>query len=392
MTTTATTLRVVIPRPLYQAYDYDCPDMPLPKVGCRVRVPLGPHSLVGIIVERSFISTFDKLRPIESILDTDPLFDSQLLDLLQWASIYYHHPIGEVLFSALPKRLRKGLPLLQNFAWHLNCDDLDDARQQSKRAKRQLELLEQLAQHSLTEAQLTSLHLGKWRGPMKALAAKGFAKREAVVPEKCKESIDHPNQHLITLSEEQDTCLLKLDECLAQTNLKPVLVHGITGSGKTEIYLRAIKIVLAQGKQALLMIPEIGLTPQLFQRFCDFFPNQTVVALHSGLNDLERAQNWQSAHTGEADVVVGTRSSVFCSFNNLGMIIIDEEHDGSFKQQEGFHYHARDLAVKRASQLKIPIILGSATPALETLLNAERKRYHYLLLNQRPGTRKRPQN
>ena len=390
MTKTPTTLRVVIPRPLYQAYDYDCPDQPLPELGCRVRVPLGPHSLVGIIIERGFTSDFDKLRPIESVLDSSPLFDQSLLELLQWASVYYHHPIGEVLFAALPKRLRKGLPLLQNFAWHLNCDDIEEAKQQSKRAKRQLELLEQLIQHSLTEAQLTSLHLGKWRSPMKALAAKGLARRELVVPEKRQQSVEHPNQNLITLSDEQAHCMTQLAEWLAADDIKPILLHGITGSGKTEIYLRAIKPVLARGKQALLMIPEIGLTPQLFQRFCDFFPNQTVVALHSGLNDLERAQNWQSAHTGEADIVVGTRSSVFCGFKHLGMIIIDEEHDGSFKQQEGFHYHARDLAVKRASQLKIPIIIGSATPALETLLNAQRKRYHYLLLNQRPGTRQRP--
>ena len=390
MTKTPTTLRVVIPRPLYQAYDYDCPDSPLPEIGCRVRVPLGPHSLVGIIIERGFTSDFDKLRPIESVLDSSPLFDQQLLELLQWASVYYHHPIGEVLFAALPKRLRKGQPLLQNFAWHLNCDDIEAARQQIKRAKRQLELLEQLTQHSLTEAQLTSLYLGKWRNPMKALAEKGLARRELVVPERHSESVEHPNQNQITLSDEQENCLIQLSEWLAVDDIKPVLLHGITGSGKTEIYLRAIKHVLSQGRQALLMIPEIGLTPQLFQRFCDFFPNQTVVAFHSGLNDLQRAQNWQSAHTGEADIVVGTRSSVFCGFRNLGMIIIDEEHDGSFKQQEGFHYHARDLAVKRASQLKIPILLGSATPALETLLNAERKRYHYLLLNQRPGTRQRP--
>ena len=391
MTNTPMTLRVVIPRPLYQAYDYECSDhQPLPKVGCRVRVPLGPHSLVGIIIESGFTSEFDKLRPIESVLDSTPLFDKPLLALLQWASVYYHHPIGEVLFAALPKRLRKGQPLLQSFAWHLNCDDIEDAKQQAKRAKRQLELLEQLEQHRLTEAQLTSLHLGKWRSPMKALESKGLVRRELIAPEKREESIDHPNQNKITLSDEQEANLIQLAEWLSDEALKPVLLHGITGSGKTEIYLRAIKPVLEQGRQALLMIPEIGLTPQLFQRFCDFFPNQTVVALHSGLNDLERAQNWQSAQTGVADIVVGTRSSVFCGFQNLGMIIIDEEHDGSFKQQEGFHYHARDLAVKRATQLKIPIILGSATPALETLLNAERKRYHYLQLSQRPGTRQRP--
>ena len=390
MTTTPMTVRVVIPRPLYQAYDYACLDQPHPEVGCRVRVPLGPHSLVGIVIERGFVSEHAKLRPIESTLDSTPLFKKSLLELLKWASVYYHHPIGEVLFSALPKRLRKGQPLLESYAWHLDCDDIDHAKQQTRRGKRQLALLEQLIQHSLTETQLTSLHLGKWRTPMKALEAKGLVKRELVAVKLNHESTDHPNQYLITLSDEQDSCLTQLAKCLTSDTLKPVLVHGITGSGKTEIYLRAIKTVLAQGKQALLMIPEIGLTPQLFKRFCDFFPNQTVVALHSGLNDLERAQNWQSAQTGEADVVVGTRSSVFCEFSDLGMIIIDEEHDGSFKQQEGFHYHARDLAVKRASQLSIPIILGSATPALETLLNAQRKRYHYLLLNQRPGARQRP--
>ncbi|MGB1310736.1 MAG: DEAD/DEAH box helicase, partial [Leucothrix sp.] len=357
MTHTSTTLRVVIPRPLYRAYDYECLEQPIPKVGCRVRVPLGPHSLVGIVIERGFTSDFDKLRPIESVIDSVPLFDSQLLDLLQWASVYYHHPIGEVLFTALPKRLRKGLPLLQNFAWHLHANDIEAAREQTKRAKRQLELLNQLHQHSLTEAQLTSQYLGKWRGPMKALAEKGLCKRIPVVPDTGKATVEHANQYQITLSEEQDHSLAQLSEYLIDDTLKPILLHGITGSGKTEIYLRAIKQALLQGKQALLMIPEIGLTPQLFQRFCDFFPEQTVVALHSGLNDLERTQNWQSAQSGEADIVVGTRSSVFCGFKKLGMIIIDEEHDGSFKQQEGFHYHARDLAVKRASQLSIPIIL-----------------------------------
>jgi len=390
MTQTPTTLRVVIPRPLYQAYDYECSDSPLPEIGCRVRVPLGSRNLVGIIIERGITSDFDKLKPIESVLDSSPLFDQQLLRLLRWASVYYHHPIGEVLFAALPKRLRIGLPLLQNYAWHLNCKDIENAREQTKRAKRQLELLNQLTLHSLTEAQLTSLHPGKWRNPMKALADKGFARRELVIPRRRNQSVEHANQSQITLSVEQENCLIQLSEWLVADELKPILLHGITGSGKTEIYLRAIKSVLLQNKQALLMIPEIGLTPQLFQRFCDFFPTLTVVALHSGLNDLQRTQNWQSAKSGEADIVVGTRSSVFCGFHKLGIIIIDEEHDGSFKQQEGFHYHARDLAVKRASQLKIPIIIGSATPALETLLNAERKRYHHLLLNHRPGIRQRP--
>ena len=384
-------VRVVIPRPLYQAFDYNC-NLPLPEAGCRVRVPLGVNStVVGIVTESGVTSEFDKLKSVESILDEKPLLDTSLLSLLQWASLYYHHPIGEVLFSALPKRLREGRELLENYSWHLVCEDHEAALTTLKRAKLQRELFQQLQSHDMTEAQLTSLHLSKWRKPMQQLEEKTWVERRkisndnTITPE-----VDHPNQHLIELSDEQTDSLTQLAEWREKEMQTPALLHGITGSGKTEIYLRAIKPELEAGRQALLMIPEIGLTPQLFQRFCDFFPNQTVVALHSGLNDSQRAQNWQSAHTGEADVVVGTRSSIFCAFKNLGIIIIDEEHDGSFKQQEGFHYHARDLAVKRANQLNIPILLGSATPALETLLNAERGRYHYLQLKNRPGTRKPP--
>lgn len=383
-------VRVVIPRPLYQAFDYHC-NQPLPEAGCRVRVPLGPnHTVVGIVTESDVTSDFAKLKSVDSVLDAKPLLDSSLLTLLQWASVYYHHPIGEVLFSALPKRLREGRELLESFSWHLNCEDISTALTDLKRARLQRELFEQLQPHGLTEAQLTSLYLGKWRKPMQQLAEKGFAERRKITKNTTKYDVDHPSQHLISLSEEQNSSLNQLAEWQKNDAQIPTLLHGITGSGKTEIYLRAIKPILQSGKQALLMIPEIGLTPQLFQRFCDFFPNQTIVALHSGLNDSQRAQNWQSAHTGEADVVVGTRSSIFCAFRKLGIIIIDEEHDSSFKQQEGFHYHARDLAVKRAHQLNIPIMLGSATPALETLLNSERGRYHHLQLKQRPGTRKPP--
>lgn len=385
------TVRVVIPRPLYQAFDYEC-QRPLPETGCRVQVPLGPkHTVVGIVIESDIQSEFKHLKPVTSVLDKAPLLDSSLLTLLLWASVYYHYPIGEVFFSALPKRLREGRDLSEDFEWQICVEDVETALESLKRAKIQQTLFRQLQQHPLSEAQLTSLHLGKWRKPMQQLEAKGFATRHLIKTDETNTAeVDHPNQYLIELSHEQSESLLQLAEWQNAQPQKPILLHGITGSGKTEVYLRAIKPILAKGKQALLMVPEIGLTPQLFQRFCDFFPNQTVVALHSGLNDSQRAQNWQSAYQGGANIVVGTRSSVFCAFKNLGIIIIDEEHDGSFKQQEGFQYHARDLAIKRASQLNIPIMLGSATPALETLLNTQRDRYHYLPLRSRPGTRKPP--
>ena len=391
MTNTPGTVRVVIPRPLYQAFDYQCPH-PLPTAGCRVRVPFGgTYSIVGMVIASDVQSEFDQLKPIESIIDRTPILDSTLLELLQWASVYYHHPLGEVIFSALPKRLRQGRELLENYAWQLSCDEVEQALSQLKRAPKQLALFKQLQQHKLTEAQLTSLHLSKWRPPMQQLAKKGWVTRSVILPDNTTVAgFEDATQDAITLSQEQTQCLTQLASWNDKAPYKPVLLHGITGSGKTEVYLRAIKSVLVTGQQALLMIPEIGLTPQLFQRFCDFFPQHTVVALHSGLNDLQRAQNWQSAHTGEADIVIGTRSSVFCAFHKLGIIIIDEEHDGSFKQQEGFHYHARNVAIKRAHQLTIPILLGSATPALETLLNAERQRYHYLQMQNRPGSRTPP--
>ncbi|PID45399.1 MAG: primosomal protein N' [Proteobacteria bacterium] len=391
MPNTLGTVRVVIPRPLYQAFDYSCP-RPLPVAGCRVRVPLGRHNtVVGIVSQSDIESEFSRLKPIDSVLDDEPLLDESLLALLDWASIYYHHPIGEVFFSALPKRLREGHELSENFEWHLNCSDSESALNNLKRAPLQRTLFLQLQANSLTEAQLTSLHLGKWRKPMQQLQEKGFVERRKIISKvKTGGTTDHPNQQFIALSDEQNQSLTQLLQWQQDNTQKPVLLQGITGSGKTEIYLRVIKPVLEQGQQALLMVPEIGLTPQLFQRFCDFFPNKTVAALHSGLSDSQRAQNWQSAYEGDADIVVGTRSSIFCAFKRLGIIIIDEEHDSSLKQQEGFRYHARDLAVKRANQLNIPILLGSATPALESLLNAERGRYHYLQLKKRPGTRKPP--
>lgn len=181
-----------------------------------------------------------------------------------------------------------------------------------------------------------------------------------------------------------------MQQALNQTELKPVLLHGITGSGKTEVYLRVMAPILAQGRQVLVLVPEISLTPQLLERFRVHYPHERMVCLHSGMSDQERLQAWLQARQQQVRIIIGTRSAVFTPCPHLGLIIIDEEHDLSFKQQEGFRYHGRDLAIKRAQMLNIPIILGSATPALETLHNADSGRFHYFHLGQRPGTAKPP--
>ncbi|MDX1902268.1 MAG: primosomal protein N' [Gammaproteobacteria bacterium] len=167
------------------------------------------------------------------------------------------------------------------------------------------------------------------------------------------------------------------------------LLHGVTGSGKTEVYLQAIEHCLKQQKQILVLVPEIGLTPQLLQRFRARF-TAPIVAIHSGMTNKSRLTAWLKAKSGEAKIIIGTRSAVFTPLNNLGMIIVDEEHDLSFKQQDGFHYHARDVAILRASQKNIPIVLGSATPSLETLQNARTERYHLKKLPERAGLAMRP--
>ncbi|MCK5903061.1 MAG: primosomal protein N', partial [Cocleimonas sp.] len=209
------------------------------------------------------------------------------------------------------------------------------------------------------------------------------------IPSVCDNALE--DNKTIILTDEQQTILSTLDRFYQDKRIKPVLLHGITGSGKTEIYLRTIKPILKQKQQVLILVPEIGLTPQLFQRFQHYFPHDTVAVTHSALSKSERTLIWQAVKNQHIDILIGTRSAVFAPLPVLGIIIVDEEHDSSFKQQEGFRYHGRDLAVKRAFDLNIPIILGSATPALESLQNVELKRYHYLRLNSRPGTRKRPE-
>ena len=385
-------VRVAIQRPLYKCLDYKAGDF-LPQKGCRVRVPLGNTTVTAIVVDTAVKSEFKTLKMIIEVMDEKPLIDSTMMALLKWSSQYYFFPLGEVLFHALPVSLRKGRQLPKTTLWQAapSAHSLPD--DELKRAPKQNSLLQLLKEKEHSSQQLLEIFGSSWRNTIRQLEKKSFITQRHVdadyAPPKQQKPVSE--KETLTLTSEQHDCVSAITSYFKETTAKPILLHGITGSGKTEVYLRAITPILEAGKQALVLVPEIGLTPQLLQRFKEHFPDFSIVSLHSGLADGERLQAWIGARSGEVDIVIGTRSAIFTAMNNLGVILVDEEHDASFKQQEGFMYHGRDMAIKRAYELNIPILLGSATPSLETLQNVNRERYYYLRLGSRPGKSKRPE-
>ena len=386
-------VRVAIQRPLYRLLDYLCEITPFPQVGCRVRVPLGNSVITALVVEAHIESEFDKLKTVIEVLDDRPLLDSSMLELLTWASRYYCYPVGEVLFHALPIALRKGKPLPKLQLWKASEQGQKLSDSELKRAPKQLTLLQRLQKAEFSETQLRDDFSANWRNALRELKKKGLVDSREIDAELITQSTlsSIPNKGTITLSEEQKNAIQQIESLFLEEKLRPILLHGITGSGKTEVYLRAITPTLKAGKQVLVLVPEIGLTPQLLFRFKEHFPNLNISAMHSGLATGERVNIWQGARTGEINIVIGTRSAVFMAMKNLGAILIDEEHDASFKQQEGFLYQGRDMAVKRAHDQGVPILLGSATPSLESLENVKQERYHYLRLGSRPGKSQRPE-
>lgn len=381
-----TYFRLAIPTPLRRHFDYLAPTGYEPKsvpIGARVKVSFGRQTLVGILLE--IVHDTDvpaqKLKPIIEVLDQTPVFDQELLQLLRWCAQYYHHPIGEVMHNALPAKLRQGAAtkITGIRRWLLTPTGHEININAIKGAAKQTALLTSLKKvpSGMFEAQLNEHHVG-WRPVMKRLEEKGWVENieENALPVATATSsapqLNRDQQHAI-------------DRVLKNTNhFQAFVLEGVTGSGKTEVYLQVIQTIIQQGKQALVLVPEIGLTPQLRSRFMQRLSGR-VTMMHSGLNDEERLQAWLHIQAGSADVIIGTRSAVFSPLQRPGIIIIDEEHDLSFKQQDGFRYSARDLAVKRARDLNIPILLGSATPSLETLHNAQLGRYETLLLPERAG-------
>lgn len=312
-------IEVALPVPLRKVFDYKLETVPADPVGCRVQVPFGKRQLIGVVLGTKTQTNIpeSQLKTITEIIDHHPLFPKTLIQLCQFASQYYHHPLGEILFTGLPKTLREG----KSYAWPIS-------------------------------------------------------------------EIDWPPPFLpLTLNTEQQSSVSTLLQGTAQ--FSRTLIDGVTGSGKTQVYLAYLQHLLKTPGQALILIPEIALSPQTTTRFQEVF-GDAVWFYHSQIGEKQRREVWLKARAGVPGIYIGTRSSLFLPFTQLKSIVIDEEHDPSFKQQEGFKYHARDLAIKLAQLMNIPILLGSATPSLMTRHHAEQGHYQWLKLKSRANQQPLP--
>jgi len=387
-------LGVAVPSPLRRLFDYrPCDTAPAGgwAPGLRVKVPFGRREVVGVVVacrEHSDLPLAE-LKPVGACLDAVPL-PADWLWLCHFTARYYQHSLGDTLHQAMPTLLRQGRALegRTRERWQLTPAGQDAPGEALARAPRQAELLAMLAQHPHGLASQAILAQSFSREQLKALSAKGLVeRREEPLTARPLPDADHLlAEPALPLNREQAAALATLHERLDAYH--PCLLEGVTGSGKTEVYLQLIEAVVGRGRQALVLVPEIGLTPQTLARFRHRF-RVPVVALHSGLSDLERLDAWEAAASGRAPIVIGTRSAIFTPLARPGVIIVDEEHDGSYKQQDSLRYHARDLAVARAHRHGIPLLLGSATPSLESLAKALSGEWRHLPLTRR-ATRHAP--
>jgi len=384
--TTNFRIRVAVPVHLFDTFDYLVTEDQYPQihVGARVAISFGRQNLVGIVAEKlslhSPINSTFKLKYITELLDHEAILDHKVLSLLTWSSSYYQFPIGEVMQSALPTLLRQGKPAdLLTRMWVL----LDEhAENKITRSEKQQEAYKILKLHPQGTAENILNLAGIETATLKALAKKEICK--------CVQEKQDLSPIPVTLAQMPLTANTDQKKAIehilkARNKYQAFLLDGLTGSGKTEVYLQVMEQVLKQGKQVLVLVPEIGLTPQTISRFQSRF-HCNIVLLHSGLNDSKRLQAWQYAKSGKASIILGTRSAIYTPLPHLGLIILDEEHDLSFKQQEGFRYHARDVALYRAHLEQCPIILGSATPSIDCYALVEQGKLTRLELNQRAGS------
>ena len=386
-------LRVAIDAPLSRLFDYLPPSASansVPEPGCRLSVPFGRRTQTAMLLEVGERSELPlaRLKRAHEVLDRTPLLDPVDLWLIRFASDYYHHPVGEVVAAALPTLLRQGKPL-EPSVQHLAITDRGaaaDAAAMTKRSPRQAELLSLLQDAGRLNFDELDELMPAWKRLKNAFIDKSFA---TLVEARVESRSDSAANYEIgapqpgpELNAGQEAALRAIS---AQSGFSVSLLDGVTGSGKTEVYLRLIQQVLEDSRQALVLVPEIGLTPQFVARLEKRLGIAPVI-LHSSLTDSVRLDAWRAARTGAARLIVGTRSAVFAPMKYPGLIVVDEEHDSSFKQQEGLRYSARDLAVARAKELGIPVVLGSATPSLETLQRCNEGMYRRLVLPVRAAT------
>ncbi|WP_417550952.1 replication restart helicase PriA, partial [Methylophaga sp.] len=372
-------VEIALSCPLRQTFDYLSDDPANNwQIGMRASVSFGSRQLIGIVISIKPIAekAVDKLKKIDQQIDKQAFLPNEIMQLVQWVSRYYHHPIGECFQAALPKRLRLGDAdeMQTETYWSLSQQPI------SKPGKKQQQILDLLEDYpeGLSEKALR-VQLGNVKSSLLALEQQNVitARQQVALPVPCLEL-----QQQVLLNNQQKHSVEAILGSKGQ--FTTFLLQGITGSGKTEVYIEACREFVENQQQVLVLIPEIGLTTQFVERFRHSL-NANIVVINSSVSDNDRKQAWLLARAGKADIIIGTRSAVFTPMLNPGLIIIDEEHDSSYKQQDGLRYHARNVALMRAKSLNIPIVLGSATPSLETLYQVKQQRYQLLELTERAG-------
>src|SRR5256886_2807393 len=392
-------IRVIIDRAIHRELDYLVPE-PLAErvgVGSRVRVPFRDKSTLATVVAALDHSDAESIRPIEAVIGEAPILSEQLLELARWISAYYCCPIETVMRSLLPQVIRRAevgwkKQLFVRPARKIDNEEIEKLR---KRAPHQAELLEAIAQleGAMRAADLLR-HTSLDNQTLRALVRRGLAElhEEAALrdPHADEQFIATSN---LVLNDEQSLALKGITQALdSPENARPILLHGVTGSGKTEIYLQAIRAALERGRSAIVLVPEISLTPQTVEGFKGRFAEaqDAVAVLHSHLSEGERHDEWHKIHSGRARIAIGPRSAVFAPLKSLGLIVVDEEHENTYKQEEAPRYHARDVAVVRAKIEKCVVVLGSATPSLQSYHNASTGKYRLATLTQRVDEKQMP--
>jgi len=368
--------------PVYRVFDYGIEAGKIAAVGSRYRLPFGQGHKTGLLIQAHDSTGIpgDRIKTVGECLDDEPVLSEHMISFARWIADYYIQPLGEVLFQCLPGYLRRSKRVKPGRVkyWQVKPIDAELREKIERRSPRQFELLVAIEQSKtgLNAIQLKAVNQG-WLGLTRALEEKNAIEWYWSTPAR----VDHSDANIPDLNAEQKQCYKQIK--IRSGDFSVHLLDGITGSGKTEVYFHLIQEKLNQQRQVIYLVPEIGLTSQLVERVRQRFGEQFSIS-HSALTERQRYDAWDRFRRGDVSIMLGTRSSLFSQSDRLGLIIIDEEHDPSYKQDDGIRYHARDVAIKRAQMLDIPIVLGSATPSLESLNNCQREHYFYHQLSQRP--------
>ncbi|MEX2474597.1 primosomal protein N' [Marinobacter sp.] len=380
------TARIALNRPLRRLFDYQIPNNLKLEPGQRVRIPFGRQSATGLVVDTGVTPPEGiRLKPVQSAHEPWPALPQETFRLLSWAADYYQHPLGECLFTALPPALRRGRPAAEKQDPWWQANGVPEALPAN--AHRQKSLLTWLHKHPSGAPASAIVAAGYTQSQLRTLLQKELVTQLNEAPSTVEPTESAPELPGPNLSAAQQVAADQIPS--AESGFSASLLYGITGSGKTELYLHYLKRELGPSSQGLVLVPEINLTPQTVARFRHYFGDRIVV-WHSALNDSQRLTTWLKVRRGEPVILIGTRSAVLLPFTHLKTIIVDEEHDSSYKQGEGFRYSGRDVAVYRAHLNQCPIILGSATPSLESYHNALSGKYRLIRLEERAGNAQPP--